>query len=203
MSSPARCQAAACILLCLMLLAGCQKQLPPPPAPQPGPAQRLDTARQTVVAGNCAQALPSLEALAKDLPGSGETFLLLGLCAAKQNQPERAEAALSKAASLEPDNPRPLEALGILRYTQNRFPEAQTALAKAATLKSTNPQTYYYLGNLAMKAGNCTEALENYRLSMAKDPAFSDAFKEYRAAANACAKAGRPASPATPGGVKK
>jgi cytochrome c-type biogenesis protein CcmH/NrfG len=176
-------------LLTLMPLAACQKHVPPPSQPQPTPAQRLETARQAVVAGNCAQTLTTLDELVGQLPQSAEAFLLLGLCAAKQNVPERAETALSKAASLEPDNPRPLEALGILRYTQARFPAAKDALTQAANRNSANPQTYYYLGNLAMQTGNCPDALANYRKAMAKDPAFSDAFKEYRAAATACAKA--------------
>ncbi|EKO38812.1 MAG: Tfp pilus assembly protein PilF, partial [Solidesulfovibrio magneticus str. Maddingley MBC34] len=195
---------ALCLALCLGLAAGCQKQPGPPPTPPPAPTagQRLDAARQAVLAGDCARALPELETLPGELPQSGETFLLLGLCRAKQGQPDRAEAALAKASSLEPDNPRPLEALGILRYGQGRRPEAREALGKAAELKSTNPQTYYYLGNIAMQAGQCSQALDYYRMSMVKDPAFGDAFKEYRAAAAACAKSVRPAVP-PPGAAPK
>lgn len=180
------------VLLLVLLLAGCQKRVPPPSAPPPpNPAERLQGLKKTVAAGNCADALPALDDLARQMPDSAETFLLLGVCAARHNAPERAETALSRAASLDPGNPRPLEALGILRYGQKNFPAARDALAKAVALGSTNPQTYYYLGNLDMHSGNCPEALENYRKSMAKDPAFGDAFKEYRAAAAACAKAGR------------
>jgi len=185
-------QALAAALLFLLFLTGCQKQLPPPssPPPPPTPAERLQSLRQDVAAGHCAQALPNLNALVAQLPDSAEAFLLLGLCNAKQNDPGRAETALSRAASLEPDNPRPLEALGILRYGQKQYPAAKDALTRAAALGSANAQTYYYLGNLDMQAGRCPQALENYRKAMAKDPAYHDAFSEYRAAAAACAKPG-------------
>ena len=181
-------------LLFAALLAGCQKQLPPPgsPPPPPNPAERLESLQQTVAAGNCVGAAPALDELVREQPDSAAAFLLLGLCQAKQAQSERAEITLSRAASLDPGNPRPLEALGILRYDQKNFPAAKDALSRAAALGSANPQTYYYLGNLDMQAGNCPAALENYRKSMAKDPTFGAASKEYRAAAAACAKAGRP-----------
>ena len=180
------------VLLLLLLVAGCQKHVPPPssPPPPPSPAERLQSLKQTVAAGNCAEAVPVLAALVGQMPESAEAFLLLGLCSARQGQPERAETALSRAASLDPGNPKPQEALGILRYGQKNYPAAKDALTRAAALGSANPQTYYYLGNLAMQAGNCPPALENYRKAMAKDPAYGDAFKEYRAAAAACAKSG-------------
>lgn len=181
------------ILLLLLLAAGCQKQLPPPssPPPPPTPAERLQSLKQTVAAGNCAEAVPALADLVAQLPDSAEAFLLLGLCSARQGQPERAETALSRAASLDPGNPKPQEALGILRYGQKNFPAAKDAFTQAAALGSANAQTYYYLGNLAMQAGNCPPALENYRKAMAKDPTYNDAFKEYRAAVAACAKFGQ------------
>lgn len=184
-------QALSAALLFLLLLTGCQKQLPPPSSPPPPtPAERLQSLRQDVAAGRCAQALPDLNALVAQVPDSAEAFLLLGLCNAKQNDPGRAETALSRAASLDPDNPRPLEALGILRYGQKQYAAAKDALTRAAALGSTNAQTYYYLGNLDMQAGHCPQALDNYRKAMTKDPAYHDAFSEYRAAAAACAKPG-------------
>jgi len=180
-------------LLFAALLVGCQKQLPPPGSPPspPNPAERLESLQKTVVAGNCAEATPALGDFVAQQPDSAEAFLLLGLCQAKQGQPERAEIALSRAASLDPGNPRPLEALGVLRYGQKNFPAAKDALSRAAALGSANPQTYYYLGNLHMQVGDCPAALENYRKSMVKDPTFGAASKEYRAAAAACAKVGR------------
>ncbi|MFP5258520.1 MAG: tetratricopeptide repeat protein [Acidobacteriota bacterium] len=185
-------QALSSALLFVLLLTGCQKQLPPPSSPPPPPtqAERLQSLKQRVAAGRCAQALPDLNAFVDQVPDSAEAFLLLGLCNAKQNDPERAGTALSRAASLEPDNPRPLEALGILRYGQKKYPAARDALTRAAALGSSNAQTYYYLGNLDMQAGHCPQALDNYRKAMAKDPAYHDAFSEYRAAAAACAKPG-------------
>lgn len=184
-------QALSTVLLLVLVLAGCQKQLPPPSSPPPPPpAQRLQGLKQDVAAGRCAEALPGLDALVRQLPDSAEAFLLLGLCNAKQNNPERAEAALSRAASLDPNNPRPLEALGILRYGQKQYSAARDAFTRAVALGSTNAQTYYYLGNLDMQAGHCPQALDNYRKAMAKDPAYRDASSEYRAAAAACAKPG-------------
>lgn len=180
-------------------LAACQKQpsSPLPSSIQATPAERLGKARQAVVAGNCATIRPELDELARLMPQSAEASLLLGLCAAKEHLPDRAEAAFAKAASLDPANPQPLEALGILRYTQSQFPAAKEALSQAADRHSSNPQTYYYLGNLDMQAGNCPSALDNYRKAMAKGPTFAAAAKEYRAAVAACAKVNQPtATPA-------
>ncbi|MHC1791732.1 tetratricopeptide repeat protein [Solidesulfovibrio sp.] len=185
----------ALLFAILLSLVGCQKQVPPPAGPaDPGPAQRLESLKRTVAAGDCATARPALAEITRQLPDSAEAYLLLGVCAARQNDPEQAEIALSRAATLDAGNPRPQEALGILRYGGNQPAAAREALAKAAALHSANPQTYYYLGNLAMAAGDCPTALESYRKAMVMDPSYGDVFKEYRAAANACAKANWPAT---------
>lgn len=187
----------------VLALAGCQKQ---PSSPlvvpsAPSASERLAAGRQAFAAGDCARALPALTEAAELAPQSAEAHLYLGLCAARQNDLGRAETELGRAAAADPKDPRPLEALGLLQYGRDRRDEAKRTLAEAAARGSTNAQTFYYQGNLAMFAGDCREALADYRRAMALDPSYAPAAAEYRAARVACARvetAGTPAPLPTP-----
>jgi len=63
---------------------------------------------------------------------------------------------------------------------------------------STNPRTFYYLGNLAMFAGDCRSAFADYRRATVLDAGFRPAAIEFEAARRACAHgvAPRPAGTA-------
>lgn len=197
--------ALAAAVLLVMMLAGCQKKTPlPPPVPVPSAAERLAAGQKAFAAGDCAKALPALAEAVRLEPEAAEAHFLLGLCAARQNDPDRAETELSRAAAADPKNPRPLEALGILQYTRDRRDAAGKSFEAAVARGSTNAQVAYYQGNLAMFAGDCPAALLAYRRAMTLDASFAPALAEYRAARLACAKAETktakpvPAQPAKP-----
>lgn len=196
--------AGAIILLLSLALTGCQTKTPPPPPPPPTAADFWAAGKKAFAAGDCATALPALAEVVRRNPEAAEAQFYFGLCAARQQDGDRAEIALRRAAALSPGDPRPLEALGILQYDRRDDDAARESLTRAAGQGSANPQTYYYLGNLAMRAGDCPAALVAYRKAMAKDPAYAPAVNEYRAAVSACAKAqARPAAPpASPAPVR-
>jgi len=187
------------VLLLALSLMGCQKKVavqPSPVAPAPTPAERLEAGKKAFVAGDCAKAMPALEEATRLLPDAADGFLYLGLCAALQKHSEQAETALGRAASLDPQNPRPVEALGILHYADGKRDAAKASLNQAVALNSVNPQVFYYLGNLAMFAGDCPSALVDYRRALLLDASFAPAIAEYKAAIAACAKAHKMPHPA-------
>ncbi len=202
----ARAGAALILVLILVLaLAGCQKRPPSPSVAEDAavpaasaPADRLASAKKAFAAGNCAQALPDLAEAAKAAPQAAEARLYLGLCAARQHDPARAEAELRQAAAADPRDPRPLEALGLLQYEGGDRDAARRTLAGAADRGSASAQVFYYRGNLAMFARDCREGLAHYRRAMVLDPSFAPAAAEYRAARLACARAEAAAAPPPP-----
>ncbi|MHC1711956.1 MAG: tetratricopeptide repeat protein [Solidesulfovibrio sp.] len=184
------------IPLLVLALAGCQKQTPlPPAAPTPTVSERLEVGKKAFAAGNCAAAVPALREAAGFTPEPAEAHLYLGLCAARQNEPDRAELELRRAAALDSKDPRPLEALGILLYALDRRDAAKASLAEAVARGSANAQVAYYQGNLAMFAGDCPAAMLAYRRAMILDASFAPAVAEYQSARVACAKAEQASAP--------
>jgi Tfp pilus assembly protein PilF len=180
----------AVTLLVALTLVGCQKKTPlPEPVPTPSASERLEVGKKAFAAGNCTSATSAFSEAAGLTPEPAEAHLYLGLCAARQNEPDRAERELRRAAALDPKDPRPLEALGILQYSLGRRDAAKDALTEAVARGSANAQVAYYQGNLAMFAGDCPAAVLAYRRAMTLDPTFAPATVEYQAARVACAKA--------------
>ncbi|WP_300154760.1 tetratricopeptide repeat protein [Solidesulfovibrio sp.] len=190
-----------------LVLCGCQKQ--PSSAPvgttaavpaAPAAASRLEAGKRAAAAGDCAKAMDELAEAARLDDGSVEARLYLGLCAAKTGDLARAENALGEAAARDPNDPRPLEALGIALYAAGRRDAAGQRLAEAVRRGSRSAQVQYYLGNLAMIAGDCREGLTAYRKAMILDPSYAPAVTEYKNARVSCARAETP--PAEPPALK-
>ena len=178
------------ILAFPLILAACQPRTAPPAAPQPTVAERLAAGKKALAAGDCKTALPELTEAVRQRPGLFEAQLYLGICAYKENDAARGEAALKQAMATDPNSPRPYEALGIAEYTRKHHAEARQALESAVSKGSKNPSTYYYLGNLAMLDGQCHAAFDAYRQALRIDPTFTVARTEFDAARLYCAKIG-------------
>jgi tetratricopeptide (TPR) repeat protein len=183
-----------------LALAACQKQPSPPPVAAtppaaPAAAKRLEAGKKAAAAGDCRNAMADLEAAARQDAKSVEARLYLGICAAKDGDLGRAETVLTEAASLDTADPRPLEALGVALYAAGRRDAAGERLAAAVRRGSKSAQVQYYLGNLAMAAGDCREGLAAYRRAMILDPGYAPAVTEYKNARVACARAETPPAP--------
>lgn len=191
----------ATVMLLAWALTGCHPKTPlPPPQPAPTAAERLAAAKKALAKNDCDRAWPDLTAAVRLKPDLAEAQLLRGICAFKRRDVATGQAALSRAMAADPTSPRPYEALGVALYGLDRRTEAQKALDTAVTKGSTNPRTFYYLGNLAMFAGNCPSALAAYRRATTLDAGFRPAAAEREAARRACARgvAPRPAETAVP-----
>ena len=158
----------------------------------PMAVSRLEAGKRAVAAGDCAKAIAELAEAVRLDDGSVEARLYLGLCAARTGDLARAETVLGEAAARAPNDPRPLEALGIALYAAGRRDAAGDRLTEAARRGSKSAQVQYYLGNLAMIAGDCREGLAAYRKAMILDPSYAPAVTEYKNARVACARAETP-----------
>lgn len=183
----------AILTLAVWALAGCQAKTPPPAPPGPTAAERLEAAKKDLAAGQTEQAVAALTEAVRQDPKLAEAHVLLGLCAFTAKDPVKGEASLRRAIQVAPDAPLGYEALGIALYAAHRRDEAKAALETAVAKGSTNARAYYYLGNLAMFAGECRQAFDAYRRAVALDPSFQAARTEFDAAQMYCTgSAGEP-----------
>lgn len=176
------------VVVLVLLLCGCHPQTPPVPKPEPTAAERLSAAKAALATGDCDRARPELDAAVGLRPDMFEAQVLRGICAFKGHDPKTGEAALSRAMTIDPGSPLPYEALGIALYGLDRRAQAQQALDTAVAKGSKDPRISYYLGNLAMFAGDCRTAFTDYRRATVLDPSFQPAQVEFEAARRACAK---------------
>lgn len=178
----------AVVLVLAVVCGGCHPKTPPAPKPEPSAAERLSAAKAALANGDCDRARPDLDAAVKARPELFEAQVLRGICAFKQHDPQTGEQALSLAMKADPSSPLPYEALGIALYGLDRREAAKQALDTAVSKGSKDPRISYYLGNLAMFAGDCRAAFTAYRRATVLDPAFLPAQTEFDAARRACAK---------------
>jgi len=189
---------AATVAVLALALAGCHPKTPPPASPAASAAERLAAAKAALAQDDCDRAWPDLAEAVRLQPGLAEAQLLRGICAFKRHDAATGREALSRAMAADPASPRPYEALGVALYGLDRRDEARKALDTAVAKGSTNPRTFYYLGNLAMFAGDCRSAFADYRRATVLDADFRPAAIEFEAARRACAHgvAPRPAGTA-------
>jgi tetratricopeptide (TPR) repeat protein len=83
---------------------------------------------------------------------------------------EGAVRALQRAASIDPQRPKPHSELGRIYLRLARNEEALEAFNEANRLSPTDPYPLYYLGTLAADRGDTDEAIRLYRRSLELDP---------------------------------
>lgn len=147
--------AAATLSACAALKPGGSGETPAPGAPILAPAlpdkgdpqARLDAALQQWQQNDIAEAEASLKALTDDFPEYSGPWTNLGILYAKSNRRQPALAALSKAATLNPDNDVAFNWLGILNREAGSFERARLAYEKAL---DANPESALAHYNLAI-----------------------------------------------------
>ncbi len=71
-----------------------------------------------------------------------------------------------KALKMEPDNSSYLDTMGWILYKLGKYKEAEKYLIKAIKARDTSAVLFEHLGDIYLKLGNTTSALENWRKSL-------------------------------------
>lgn len=112
-------------------------------------------------------------------PNASNAMNYLGyLYAEKDKYPEEANSLLNKAISLEPDNPAYQDSLGWVYYRKKEFNFALLHLNFAASLALErgfeDPVIYEHLGDVYLAKKDPVNAVQFYKLSLAKDKQASN-----------------------------
>ena len=136
-------------------------------------------ANAAVAAGNYADAVAKLAAIAEKTEKCGRCFVRIGEIELKRNEQAAAEAAFLKAIELDPANPDPYSQLAAMYNGMRKFDEAAKMGAKAAelmgSLGSTDPVTVYNQGVIFWNAGNVEAAKEEFAKAVKLDPKRANA----------------------------
>lgn len=116
-----------------------------------------------------------LEALRAD-PASADAWRLLGVLAADHGNVAKAAELLGKAASLAPQDPRPLAQLARCFTAMSRRDAALAAAERAAALSPGDALTLDTLGVAFSRAGLHRRAIGFFRAAAAKDPRNASFF---------------------------
>jgi Flp pilus assembly protein TadD len=131
-------------------------------------------ANAAIAAGNYADAVAKLTAIADKTEKCGRCFVKIGEIELKRNEQPAAEAAFLKAIELDPANPDPYAQLAAMYNGLGRLPEAVKMGAKAAelmgSLGSTDPIAVYNMGVIQWNAGNVEAAKEEFAKAVKLDP---------------------------------
>jgi Flp pilus assembly protein TadD len=95
-------------------------------------------------------------------PTDAQPFLNLGSLFADQGKLEEAQAFLTRAAALAPDNPKVHEELAHIYEAQSNLPKAQNELEKAIALAPNTSALHYKLGRVYRREGKRDQAQSEF-----------------------------------------
>lgn len=90
--------------------------------------------------------------------GNADIILLFALYCSRAGRAEEARAAVSRAAALDPLNPRTHRAAGSIDYAARRYDEALAPLERALVLNPEISNAHALIGNCLMQLGRLDEA---------------------------------------------
>lgn len=126
--------------------------------------------------GDSTKAIQYAEAVGR---GSGQDPQLLTQMAgilASAGKPERALEVLDKAIANNPERGESYFPKGLILLNQKRMTEAEQAVKKGLQYSSDSPVGYYYLGRIAIEAGNLEQALSSFDRAITVNPSFEPAY---------------------------
>jgi predicted O-linked N-acetylglucosamine transferase (SPINDLY family) len=109
-------------------------------------------------------------------PRSAMLHKILGVACIGLEAFERAEAALARGASLDPDDAETESNLGTTLSAQDKLDEAVAAFRRALAIRPDYAEAHYNLGNALRKQQAVAPAIAAYRHAIALRPDYVDAY---------------------------
>jgi tetratricopeptide (TPR) repeat protein len=152
-----------CICLFLLsVLGGCARDGSPRTSQSTGP-RTLAEIETAVAAGQYAESIAPLEALAQRDPGDARVQYYLGLCLAHQNDLEKAEFHYRAALDIDEHLAEARSNLGLLMIERGKLDEAMEALTVYIQANPDDGSGYYNLGFALEAKGDLAAAKKNYK----------------------------------------
>lgn len=105
-----------------------------------------------------------------------EIYTPLGILYYHQREIAKADALLTKAMAISPDDPQTQYFLGLIRYSQNRNEEALTAFKKAKTADPTYSEAFYQSGETNLRLNKQADAIADFTKATSLKPNYFEAW---------------------------
>jgi tetratricopeptide (TPR) repeat protein len=125
--------------------------------------------------GQIARAQAMYEAILKKQPKHADALHLLGLMAARGNDPKRAAVLIGKAIQADPGNPVAYFNRGSVLQQLKQWDAALDSFDKAIGMHPEFAAVYFSRGNVLQDLRRFEEALQSYNQAIAIQPDFDDA----------------------------
>ena len=128
--------------------------------------------------GRISEAIPFLVDALNAQPDNVVTLCSLAYCYSEKNALHLAEDLATKAAKIDPREPRAHLLLGIVRFKQKQLDEAEAEIRRGIQLQRVSTgvvMVHYYLGNVLYAKGDVEGAIHEYQLEVRNDPSVDPA----------------------------
>lgn len=133
--------------------------------------------QRELAAGNVTEARERFEKLLEQYPAESELHLVLGLSALKAQDISAAEAYLSKALELEPEDPEALTLMGWLQLEVKGDPvKAVESYERVVALKPQVAEAHNNLGVALQQMGDVERAEASFSTAIALKPGYAEAL---------------------------
>lgn len=133
--------------------------------------------QRELAAGNATEARERFEELLERYAAESELHLVLGLSALKAQDISAAEAYLSKALELEPEDPEALTLMGWLQLEVKADPvKAVEAYERVVALKPQVAEAHNNLGVALQRLGDADRATASFSTAIALKPEYAEAL---------------------------
>lgn len=138
--------------------------------------KRWEEARKTLAEGRAAEAKATFEELLKQYPEEADLHLFLGITLLRLREPQRAEAAVRKAITINPNHAEARTLLGwIDSEVRGDLEAAIKEYGKVVELRPHLPEAYNNLGVAQKRKGDLAQAVESFNGALKLKPDYSAA----------------------------
>jgi len=140
------------------------------------PPDNFQHALALLEGGQIVQAQAAFEDILRKQPRHADALHLLGLIAARSNDPKKAAALIGKSIQIDPSNPVAYLNRGAVLQELGQWEEALASYEQALALHSAFAAVYFNRGNALQSLQRMDEALASYNQAIAIQPDYHDAW---------------------------
>jgi tetratricopeptide (TPR) repeat protein len=140
------------------------------------PSDNFQQALALLESGRIAHAQAAFEEILRKQPRHADALHLLGLIAARSNDPKKAAVLIGKSVQMDPGNPVAYLNRGAVLQELEQWEEALASYEQALALHPAFAAVYFNRGNALQSLQRMDEALASYNQAIAIQPDYHDAW---------------------------
>jgi len=140
------------------------------------PPDKFQQALALLESGRIVQAQAAFEEILRKQPRHADALHLLGLIAARSNDPKKAAVLIGKSVQIDPSNPVAYLNRGAVLQELEQWEEALASYEQALALHPAFAAVYFNRGNALQSLQRLDEALASYNQAIAIQPDYHDAW---------------------------